>query len=137
METGSRGLENGQAGPFEGLQSGLWSGKTGERMGNEGEMILEGGSSLKGSDPRKGHLHLCPLVPRACRSLRIRGWDGESEKQFLGCLGPDVQAGGAVSDSGGRMSLDVFWTVSLVSGEGTGTPLQYSCLETPMDGGAW
>ena len=22
-------------------------------------------------------------------------------------------------------------------GEGTGTPLQYSCLETPMDGGAW
>ena len=23
------------------------------------------------------------------------------------------------------------------SGEGTGTPLQYSCLENPMDGGAW
>ena len=22
-------------------------------------------------------------------------------------------------------------------GEGPGTPLQYSCLETPMDGGAW
>ena len=22
-------------------------------------------------------------------------------------------------------------------GEGTGNPLQYSCLETPMDGGAW
>ena len=22
-------------------------------------------------------------------------------------------------------------------GEGDGTPLQYSCLETPMDGGAW
>ena len=22
-------------------------------------------------------------------------------------------------------------------GEGTGTPLQYSCLENPMDGGAW
>ena len=22
-------------------------------------------------------------------------------------------------------------------GEGNGTPLQYSCLETPMDGGAW
>ena len=27
----------------------------------------------------------------------------------------------------------VFW----VSGEGDGTPLQYSCLENPMDGGAW
>ena len=23
------------------------------------------------------------------------------------------------------------------SGEGNGTPLQYSCLENPMDGGAW
>ena len=26
---------------------------------------------------------------------------------------------------------------SLAYGEGNGTPLQYSCLETPMDGGAW
>ena len=25
----------------------------------------------------------------------------------------------------------------LVLGEGNGTPLQYSCLEKPMDGGAW
>ena len=24
-----------------------------------------------------------------------------------------------------------------LGGEGTGTPLQYSCLENPMDGGAW
>ena len=24
-----------------------------------------------------------------------------------------------------------------VNGEGNGTPLQYSCLENPMDGGAW
>ena len=23
------------------------------------------------------------------------------------------------------------------SGEGNGTPLQYSCLENPMEGGAW
>ena len=26
---------------------------------------------------------------------------------------------------------------SLFSGEGNGTPLQYSCLENPMGGGAW
>ena len=25
----------------------------------------------------------------------------------------------------------------LFFGEGNGTPLQYSCLENPMDGGAW
>ena len=26
---------------------------------------------------------------------------------------------------------------NLLDGEGNGTPLQYSCLENPMDGGAW
>ena len=26
---------------------------------------------------------------------------------------------------------------AITSGEGNGTPLQYSCLENPMDGGAW
>ena len=30
------------------------------------------------------------------------------------------------------------WTqVSCIAGEGNGNPLQYSCLENPMDGGAW
>ena len=29
------------------------------------------------------------------------------------------------------------WTVLINVGEGNGTPLQYSCLENPMDGGAW
>ena len=30
-----------------------------------------------------------------------------------------------------------YYVVYLKYGEGTGTPLQYSCLENPMDGGAW
>ena len=25
----------------------------------------------------------------------------------------------------------------VINGEGSGTPLEYSCLEIPMDGGAW
>jgi len=28
-------------------------------------------------------------------------------------------------------------TNSILNGAGNGTPLQYSCLENPMDGGAW
>ena len=28
-------------------------------------------------------------------------------------------------------------TIRTISGEGNGTPLQYSCLENPMDRGAW
>ena len=27
--------------------------------------------------------------------------------------------------------------IAFLDGEGNGTPLQYSCLENPMDGGAW
>ena len=29
------------------------------------------------------------------------------------------------------------WCIRRTWGEGNGTPLQYSCLENPMDGGAW
>ena len=28
-------------------------------------------------------------------------------------------------------------SVQIICGEGNGTPLQYSCLENPVDGGAW
>ena len=42
------------------------------------------------------------------------------------------------------MNLNVYYIVGLYyvqhiiyHGEGNGTPLQYSCLENPMDGGAW
>ena len=34
----------------------------------------------------------------------------------------------------GRMN---FMLVTHTTGEGNGTPLQYSCLENPMDGGTW
>ena len=30
-----------------------------------------------------------------------------------------------------------FVSVPYNLGEGNGTPLQYSCMENPMDGGAW
>ena len=30
-----------------------------------------------------------------------------------------------------------FFHATVTTGEGNGTPLQYSCLETPMGGGAW
>ena len=30
-----------------------------------------------------------------------------------------------------------FWVLCVILGEGNGTPLQYSYLENPMDGGAW
>ena len=35
-----------------------------------------------------------------------------------------------------RPKVDL-WLLRVVNGEGNGTLLQYSCLENPMDGGAW
>ena len=32
-----------------------------------------------------------------------------------------------------KINSCLYWSL----GEGNGTPLQYSCLENPMDGGAW
>ena len=34
-------------------------------------------------------------------------------------------------------SLSQLLSPKVLFGEGNGTPLQYSCLENPMDGGAW
>ena len=38
-----------------------------------------------------------------------------------------------------KLYIYIFWTtiVLKIIGEGNGNPLQYSCLENPMDGGAW
>ena len=35
------------------------------------------------------------------------------------------------------LSTIVFKGTIVIYGEGNGTPLQYSCLENPVDGGAW
>ena len=35
------------------------------------------------------------------------------------------------------MTLKFLSAAMLTLGEGNGSPLQYSCLENPMDGGAW
>ena len=44
---------------------------------------------------------------------------------------PDVQAG--FRKCRDQIS-NIYW---ITEGEGNGTPLQYCCLESPMDGGAW
>ena len=41
------------------------------------------------------------------------------------------------SDMTERLSLSLLSLSSACHGEGSDTPLQYSCLENPMDGGTW
>ena len=50
------------------------------------------------------------------------GFPGGSEVKASACNEGDL---GSIPGSGRS------------SGEGNGTPLQYSCLENPMEGGAW
>ena len=50
------------------------------------------------------------------------GFPGGSEVKASACSAGDL---GLIPGSGRS------------SGEGNGNPLQYSCLENPMDGGAW
>ena len=40
-------------------------------------------------------------------------------------------------DSFQSLGFIALHTLADVIGEGNGTPFQYSCLENPMDGGAW
>ena len=40
-----------------------------------------------------------------------------------------------LEDNIGSLFFILTYVVNI--GEGNGTPLQYSCLENPMDGGAW
>ena len=36
-----------------------------------------------------------------------------------------------------KFEICFWWLLDLLGREGRGTPLRYSCLENPMDGGAW
>ena len=36
-----------------------------------------------------------------------------------------------------KLSTEVLMSLNCGAGEDNGTPLQYSCLENPMDGGVW
>ena len=55
-------------------------------------------------------------------------------------LGSKITADGDCSHEMKRHLLlgrKVMTNLDSIFGEGDGTPLQYSCLENPMDGGAW
>ena len=57
-----------------------------------------------------------------------------SERQEVTSVGKDVENRKPLCIVGGNIHL---WLIKLKRGKGIGTPLQYSCLENPMDGGAW
>ena len=65
--------------------------------------------------------------------------DGETVSEFI-FLGSKITADGDCSHEIKRCLLlgrKVMTNLDSIFGAGNGTPLQYSCLENPMDGGSW
>ena len=83
------------------------------------------------------------MISLQCKGLsRVFSNTIVEKPQFFGVQHPYMTSGQTLALTiwtfvGKVMSL-LFNTLSrFVIGEGNGTPLQYSCLENPMDGGAW
>ena len=72
-------------------------------------------------------------------SLQIDGETVETVRDFI-FLGSKITADGDCSHEIKRRLLlgrKVMTNLDSIFREGNGTPLQYFCLENPMDGGAW
>ena len=65
-------------------------------------------------------------------------WCIENGDQYIFCIHVCLQ--GLAVSSWGTFQENKGWDYTQVPasiGEGNGTPLEYSCLENPMDRGAW
>ena len=78
---------------------------------------------ITGNDLKASHL-LSPSVENKSKTVTAfwQGFPGGSEVKASACNEGDL---GLIPGSGRS------------PGEGNGNPLQYSCLENPMDGGTW
>ena len=74
-------------------------------------------------------INICTAHGETDRTIKAGGAWG-----FAGC--PKARAGQYLSISSNPF-LEHQLENTCIDGEGNGTPLQYSCLENPMDGGAW
>ena len=84
-----------------------------------------------GGEPASLQGKLC--VPLSCRGSYVASdvcllRSSQIGPGPLGCARPSCRR---------ALPPAIFPALVLSSGEGNGTPLQYSCLENPMDGGAW
>ena len=64
----------------------------------------------------------------------------EEESSILAWETPWTEEPGGAQVMGSKSqghNLAIKSRINALNGEGNGTPLQYSCLENPMDGGAW
>ena len=88
--------------------------------------------------PTSPPLILCQQELATWPNLDARG--GGAGKCGPGLVGPsqhEVSPCFSGSSDGKKSACNILASLSIYIGEGNGTPLQYSCLENPIDGGAW
>ena len=95
-------------------------------------------------ESEKASLKLNIQKTKIMASNPITSWeiDGETVETVADFIfgGSKITADGDCSHEIKRRLLlgrKVLTNLDSTLGEGNGTPLQYSCLENPMDGGAW
>ena len=80
------------------------------------------------------------------RHSNIRYWIGKWRHRKAGFMVPfcirSLFGGSLINERVRSLTSEVFLkeagrNLTRLYAEGNGTPLQYSCLENPMDGGAW
>ena len=81
------------------------------------------------ADGHLGYLHVMAIINSAVMNIGVHV--SLSILVSLVCMPSSGIAGSYGS------SINSPLIKQLLFGEGNGTPLQYSCLEYPMDGGAW
>ena len=72
--------------------------------------------------------------------MRLSGLDTLSNLQPVLCIWTSLCCGFSKPSSPlliNTLILVGIWALPMFSKEGNDKPLQYSCLENPMDGGAW
>ena len=102
------------------------------------------GSKFKKEFDKKVYRHPAYLTSMQSTSWETLGWMSHKlESRFLGEISTtsDMQMIDLMAESEEEVKSLLmrvgFAGGSHVKGEGNGNPLQYSCLESPMDGGAW
>ena len=117
------------------------------RYANDTTLMAESEEELKSllmkvkEENEKVGLKLNIQKTKIMASGPITSWeiDGETVSDFI-FLGSKITADGDCSHEIKRRLLlgrKVMTNLDSIFREGNGTPLQYSCLENPMDGGAW
>ena len=89
-------------------------------------------TKLKSAAPKIWKFNLLLASGFSCCSRRCRAQSMCMERQNL-----DVICETSETSKIQYMWMSISRIIKTIVGEGNGTPLQYSCLENPMDGGAW